>query len=69
MIDKFKKLDLDSQWYFTILNRNSVNGMGLGLSLVNHIIMKYNGYIWAENNVKDDYSKGSNFILLIPEVK
>jgi PAS domain S-box-containing protein len=54
---------------FQRADRNSVIGMGLGLSLVNHIIMKYNGYIWVENKVKDDYSKGSNFILLIPEVK
>jgi PAS domain S-box-containing protein len=54
---------------FQRTDRNSVGGMGLGLSLVYHIIMKYNGFIWVENKVKDDYSKGSNFILLIPEVK
>jgi len=54
---------------FQRTGKNSIKGMGLGLSLVNHIIMKYNGHIWVENNVKDDYSKGSNFILLIPEAK
>ena len=42
--------------------------MGLGLSLVKKIIQKYEGKVWVENIVKDDYSKGSNFIILIPEV-
>jgi len=46
----------------------SVYGMGLGLSLVRGIIETYNGKIWVEDKVKGDRSKGSNFILLIPEV-
>ncbi len=41
--------------------------MGLGLSLVKKILEIYNGDIWVENNVKGDSSKGSNFIILIPE--
>ncbi len=61
--------DERKQMIFQRSKRTSVTGMGLGLSLVNHIIMKYKGQIWVENKVKDDYSKGSNFILLIPEVK
>jgi len=40
----------------------------LGLSLINIILEKYNSKIWVENVVKDDFSKGSNFILLIPKV-
>jgi PAS domain S-box-containing protein len=44
----------------------SVKGMGIGLSLVKKIIESYNGKIWVENKVKEDYLKGSNFILLIP---
>jgi signal transduction histidine kinase len=44
-------------------------GMGLGLSLVKKIIESYNGQIWVEDRVKGDFSKGSNFILLIPEAK
>ena len=44
-------------------------GTGLGLSLVNKIIETYKGKIWVEDRVKGDYSKGSNFIILIPEVK
>ena len=47
---------------------NSVLGMGLGLSLVQRIIETYNGKIWVEDRVKGDRSKGSNFVLLIPEV-
>lgn len=54
----------------TIFQRadKSIGGMGLGLSLVKKIIQKYEGKVWVENIVKDDYSKGSNFIILIPEV-
>ncbi len=44
-----------------------VKGMGLGLSLSKKIIEKYNGEIWIEDRIKGDYSKGSNFIILIPE--
>ncbi|MGV9204617.1 MAG: ATP-binding protein [Promethearchaeia archaeon] len=47
--------------------QNSETGMGLGLSLVKKIIEQLNGDIWVENRVKDDFSKGSNFIISIPE--
>lgn len=41
--------------------------MGIGLSLVKKIIKDYNGKIWIDDKVKNDYTKGSNFILMIPE--
>ena len=43
-------------------------GMGFGLSLVKKVIESYNGQIWIEDRIKGDYSKGSNFIILIPEM-
>ncbi len=44
-------------------------GMGIGLSLVKKILKNYNGKIWVEDKVKGDYSKGSKFVLLIPNFK
>jgi len=46
-----------------------MRGMGLGLSLVKKIIESYHGQIWVEDRVKGDSTRGSNFVLLIPEVK
>ncbi|MFX1531714.1 MAG: ATP-binding protein [Promethearchaeota archaeon] len=44
-------------------------GMGIGLSLVKKIIESYNGKIWVENRIKNNYEQGSNFVILIPELK
>ena len=44
-------------------------GMGLGLSLVSKIMDSYHGHARVKDRVEGDYMKGSNFILLIPEVK
>ncbi|MFX1449859.1 MAG: sensor histidine kinase [Promethearchaeota archaeon] len=46
-----------------------ISGMGLGLSVVEKIIDSYKGKIWVQNRIPGDYSKGSNFIILIPEAK
>ena len=42
-------------------------GLGLGLTLVKKIIGNYNGQIWVEDKITGDHSKGSNFIVIIPE--
>ena len=44
---------------------NMLRGMGLGMSLVKKIIGKFDGKIWVEDKVDGDYTKGSNFIVLI----
>ncbi len=49
------------------LKEKDSKGMGFGLTLVKKIINSYEGKIWVEDRVKRDYSKGSIFIILIPE--
>ena len=49
------------------LEEKQSKGMGIGLTLVKKAIETYNGQIWVEDKITGDYSKGSNFILLIPE--
>ena len=45
----------------------SSHGMGLGLTLVYKIIKRINGHIWVEDKVKGNFSKGSKFVILLPE--
>lgn len=48
-------------------NEGSTSGRGLGLALVKKIIDEFNGKVWVEDKVKGEYSKGSKFIVQIPE--
>ena len=42
-------------------------GIGLGLSLVKRILDTYQARIEVRNRVKDNYQKGSNFVIFIPK--
>ncbi len=64
-IDDFRKKLIFQRGH---IEGKGVHGLGLGLSLVKKIIETYNGKIWVQNRVKGDHSKGSNLVLLIPEV-
>jgi signal transduction histidine kinase len=50
-------------------DNNYIGGMGIGLSLVKRILDSYKGQIRVEDSFKGDHTKGSNFIILIPENK
>ncbi len=50
-------------------DNNYIGGMGIGLSLVKRIVDSYKGQIRVEDSFKGDHTKGSNFIILIPETR
>ncbi|MHA2196740.1 MAG: sensor histidine kinase [Promethearchaeota archaeon] len=56
------------KWIFqeSFKKNKSGKGMGFGLTLTKKIIDIYHGFIWVEDRVKDDYSKGSIFVVLLP---
>lgn len=43
----------------------ATGGMGLGLTLVKKIVEGYGGEVRLENRVEKDYTRGSNFIILL----
>jgi len=46
---------------------DQAGGIGLGLLLIKRILESYDGTVKVEDKTTGDYSKGSNFIVLIPE--
>ena len=44
----------------------TIQGSGLGLTLVKYIINNIGGRVWVEDRMKDYRAQGSNFVLLIP---
>ncbi|MBD3194156.1 MAG: histidine kinase, partial [Candidatus Lokiarchaeota archaeon] len=48
---------------------NDMKGLGLGLSLVNKILVLFDGKIWVEDRIEGDYTKGSKFIILVPQAE
>ena len=41
--------------------RKKGKGSGLGLFIIQTLVKRYNGEIWIENSVEDDYKKGTTF--------
>jgi PAS domain S-box-containing protein len=64
IMDEIKELIFDRAYK----KEKATSGMGIGLSLVKKIISSYGGKIWIENRVNGDYSKGSNFIVVLKKV-
>ena len=48
--------------------KKGAKGMGIGLSLVKTIVSNCGGEIFIEDKIPGDYTQGSNFIVLFPEV-
>ena len=42
-------------------------GAGMGLSIVKSLLDRYGGRIWVENRIRDDFTRGSVFIILLPK--
>ncbi len=45
------------------------HGSGLGLFIVKSLISAYQGKVWIENRVKDDYTQGTTFKILLKKAK
>jgi signal transduction histidine kinase len=43
-------------------------GIGMGLFLVKTLVESYNGKVWVEDRVTNDYTKGAKFIVMLPAI-
>jgi signal transduction histidine kinase len=56
---------------FTCFMRGSTKakGTGLGLYLVKSLVETFKGYVWAEDRVTGDHTKGSKFVAMLPSIE
>jgi signal transduction histidine kinase len=45
------------------------NGSGIGLYLVKSLVDSYQGRVWVEDRVPDDYTKGAKFVVMLPAIE
>jgi signal transduction histidine kinase len=49
--------------------QTKAKGMGLGLYIARTLVESFSGKVWVEDRVKDDHSKGSRFVVLLPALE
>ncbi|MHA1227419.1 MAG: sensor histidine kinase, partial [Candidatus Hodarchaeales archaeon] len=64
-----EKMKVFRRFETSTLTKEKKKGLGLGLNIVLRLITRYQGYIWFENRIEDDFSKGSVVNLCTPQVK
>ncbi len=45
------------------------SGKGLGLYLVRSLVHCYHGYVWIEDSVPGDHTKGARFVVMLPVIE
>ncbi|MHA1994899.1 MAG: GAF domain-containing sensor histidine kinase [Candidatus Hodarchaeales archaeon] len=57
------------QRLFRARSQEKPQGSGLGLFIVKTVIEKFDGRICVENRVRDDYTKGTRFVIELPRIE